>query len=190
MNVQVIGVWWWVFGSFKVTPEVFSWVSTDQSSSSTLTESSFLFDSSLIHRSVGDLLTKRKLNNTDATSHFHNDKCNLPSSVQFNVRICSDSDNVFFGHANKILYIMCGQILSLLPHTLSSMWCLLLATTTAEISCAKWFKICFFGDLNNGANTSNMMSDFLNVFSVIICYLVNPVSRLNRVSKTVQTRSN
>ncbi len=22
--VQVIGVWWWVFGSFKVTPEVFS----------------------------------------------------------------------------------------------------------------------------------------------------------------------
>ncbi len=27
--VQVIGVWWWVFGSrsaFKVTPEVFSWV--------------------------------------------------------------------------------------------------------------------------------------------------------------------
>ncbi len=28
MNVQVIGVWWWVFGSrsaFKVTPEVFSW---------------------------------------------------------------------------------------------------------------------------------------------------------------------
>ncbi len=38
--VQVIGVWWWVFGSrsvFKVTPEVFSWVSADQSSSSTLT---------------------------------------------------------------------------------------------------------------------------------------------------------
>ncbi len=22
--IQVIGVWWWVFGSFKVTPEVFS----------------------------------------------------------------------------------------------------------------------------------------------------------------------
>ncbi len=22
---KVIGVWWWVFGSFKVTPEVFSW---------------------------------------------------------------------------------------------------------------------------------------------------------------------
>ncbi len=51
--VQVIGVWWWIFGSrsaFKVTPEVFSWVSADQSSSSTLTESSFLFDPSLIHR--------------------------------------------------------------------------------------------------------------------------------------------
>ncbi len=29
LNVQVIGVWWWVFGSrsaFKVTPEVFSWL--------------------------------------------------------------------------------------------------------------------------------------------------------------------
>ncbi len=28
MNVQIIGVWWWIFGSrstFKVTPEVFSW---------------------------------------------------------------------------------------------------------------------------------------------------------------------
>ncbi len=24
MNIQVISVWWWVFGSFKVTPEVFS----------------------------------------------------------------------------------------------------------------------------------------------------------------------
>ncbi len=47
MNVQVIDVWWWVFGSrsaFKVTPEVFSCLSADQSSSSTLTESSFLFD--------------------------------------------------------------------------------------------------------------------------------------------------
>ncbi len=50
MNAQVIGVWGWVFGSFKVTPEVFSCVSADQSSSSTLTESSFLFDSCLIHR--------------------------------------------------------------------------------------------------------------------------------------------
>ncbi len=51
--VQVNGVWWWVFGSrsaCKVTPEVFSWDSADQSSSSTLTESSFLFDSCLIHR--------------------------------------------------------------------------------------------------------------------------------------------
>ncbi len=55
--VQVIGVWWWIFGSrsaFKVTPEVFSWdrtwLSADQSSSSTLTESSFLFDPCLIQR--------------------------------------------------------------------------------------------------------------------------------------------
>ncbi len=41
------------FGSrsaFKVTPEVFSCLSADQSSSSTLTESSFLFDPCLIHR--------------------------------------------------------------------------------------------------------------------------------------------
>ncbi len=34
-------VWWWIFGSrsaFKVKPEVFSWPSAEQSSSSTLTE--------------------------------------------------------------------------------------------------------------------------------------------------------
>ncbi len=52
MNVQVIGVWWWSFGSrsvFKVTPEVFSCLSADQTSSSTLTESSFIFDPCLIH---------------------------------------------------------------------------------------------------------------------------------------------
>ncbi len=28
--MAVIGVWWWVCGSFKVTPEVFSWDQTSQ----------------------------------------------------------------------------------------------------------------------------------------------------------------
>ncbi len=40
--VQVIGIWWWSSGSrsaFKVTPEVFSWLSADQSSPSTQTQS-------------------------------------------------------------------------------------------------------------------------------------------------------
>ncbi len=57
MNVQVIGVWWWTFGSrsaFKVTQRcsagIRTCLSSDQSSSSTLTESSFLFDPCLIHR--------------------------------------------------------------------------------------------------------------------------------------------
>ncbi len=31
---------------------------------------------------AGDLLTKRKLKNTDTTSHFHNDQRNLPSAAQ------------------------------------------------------------------------------------------------------------
>ncbi len=51
------GVWWWVFGSrsaFKVTPEcsagIMTWLSAHQSSSSTLTESTFIFDLCLIHR--------------------------------------------------------------------------------------------------------------------------------------------
>ncbi len=52
--VQVIGVWWWIFGSrsaFKVTRgvQLGLGLSADQSSSSTLTESSFLFDPCLIH---------------------------------------------------------------------------------------------------------------------------------------------
>ncbi len=45
---------------------------------------------------AGDLLTKRKLKNTDTTSHFHNDQRNLPSAAQISIRICSDLDNVFF----------------------------------------------------------------------------------------------
>ncbi len=55
--VLVSGVWWWVFGSrsaFKVTQRcsagIRTCLSADQSSSSTLTESSFLFDPCLIHR--------------------------------------------------------------------------------------------------------------------------------------------
>ncbi len=32
--------------------------------------------------SAGDLLTTRKLKNTDAISHFHNDQRNLPSAAQ------------------------------------------------------------------------------------------------------------
>ncbi len=54
---NVIGVWWWFFGSwsvFKVTQRcsagIRTCLSADQSSSSTLTESSFLFDPCLIHR--------------------------------------------------------------------------------------------------------------------------------------------
>ncbi len=48
--VQVIGVWWWVFGSrsaYKVTQRcsagIRTWLSADQSSSSTLTESIIFF---------------------------------------------------------------------------------------------------------------------------------------------------
>ncbi len=35
--------------------------------------------------SVGDLLTKRKLKNTDATSHLHIDQCNIPSAAQISI---------------------------------------------------------------------------------------------------------
>ncbi len=35
--------------------------------------------------SAGDLLTTRKLRNTDATSHLHIDQCNIPSAAQISV---------------------------------------------------------------------------------------------------------
>ncbi len=34
---------------------------------------------------AGDLLTMRKLKNTDATSHLHIDQCNIPSAAQISV---------------------------------------------------------------------------------------------------------
>ncbi len=57
MNVQVIGVWWWILAQGlhlkshqRCSAGIRTWLSADQSSSSTLTESSFLFDPCLIHR--------------------------------------------------------------------------------------------------------------------------------------------
>lgn len=44
------------------------------------------------------------------------------------------------------------EILSLLPCSLWFLRCLLLATTIAAISSAKWFKTCFFSALNSRAN--------------------------------------
>ncbi len=38
---------------------------------------------------LGDVLT-RKLKNTDATSHLHNDQRNILSAAQISARICSD----------------------------------------------------------------------------------------------------
>ncbi len=35
--------------------------------------------------SAGDLLTMRKLKNTDATSHLHIDQCNIPSVAQISI---------------------------------------------------------------------------------------------------------
>ncbi len=37
--------------------------------------------------SVGDLLTMRKLRNTDATSHLHIDQRNIPSAAQIRMEI-------------------------------------------------------------------------------------------------------
>ncbi len=35
--------------------------------------------------SAGDLLTTRKLKNTDASSHFHIDQRNIPSTAQISI---------------------------------------------------------------------------------------------------------
>ncbi len=55
--VQVTGVWWWILAQGlhlkshqRRSDGIMTWFSADQSSSSTLTESSFLFDPCLIHR--------------------------------------------------------------------------------------------------------------------------------------------
>ncbi len=67
-----------------------------------------------VNISAGNLMTMHKLKNTDATSNFHNDQCNLPSAAQISIRICSDLD-VFFWHSklliiNAVLEInMCGE---------------------------------------------------------------------------------
>ncbi len=58
------------------------------------------------------------------------------------------------GIPNKLIGL--EKILSLQQHALCSLRSLVLTTENTGISSAKYFKTCFFRELNNGANTNNL----------------------------------
>ncbi len=136
--------------------------------------------------SAGDLLTTRKLRNTDATSHLHIDQCNIPSAAQISVVAHKKIKKPQYVEKNRRLKK--GRFARSFDRP-GIAWLLVGGSKSSFISWSK-LKITWLGKryvwtmccscflnkwirklikLNNGANTSNLTSANISKS----CYVIN-----------------